>query len=206
MQEPFPQETPQDDPALVLTMDRQQLLLSLARNSIAHYLEHAVVPPFSSDDPALLRLAGVFTTLRLRSGDPSLAYDHLPLRGCMGHIKADTPLARTVQFTAARAAGHDPRFEPLPLEDLPKVAIKLSVLSPLYPVNAPHEVTIGKHGLFVIRGSYQGLLLPEVAPRLGWGFEEWIANLCQKAGLPPDAWPGDAHLFRFETIDFGEMA
>ncbi|MHC1579987.1 MAG: TIGR00296 family protein, partial [Candidatus Alkanophagales archaeon] len=56
------------------------------------------------------------------------------------------------------------------------------------PKDLPKLVEVGRHGLIVKRGIYQGLLLPQVAVEYGWDAEEFLCQTCVKAGLPPDAW------------------
>jgi AMMECR1 domain-containing protein len=43
-----------------------------------------------------------------------------------------------------------------------------------------------------------------VATEWGWDREEFLREVCLKAGLPPDAWQKGAMLYRFEAQVFGE--
>jgi AmmeMemoRadiSam system protein B len=66
-------------------------------------------------------------------------------------------------------------------------------------VDRIREVTIGTHGLQIFRGQQRGLLLPGVATDHGWDAEQFLDNVCIKAGLPPTAWKEpDTTLLRFE--------
>ena len=65
-------------------------------------------------------------------------------------------------------------------------------------------IDIGRHGLVVEQGDRRGLLLPQVAPEWGWGREEFLAQTCKKAGLPPDAWKRGATVYRFGADVFGD--
>jgi hypothetical protein len=60
------------------------------------------------------------------------------------------------------------------------------------------------HGLCIRLGDRGAVLLPQVAARHGWNRDTLLAELCGKAGLPPDAWRDAAALllaFTIETIE-----
>jgi hypothetical protein len=74
----------------------------------------------------------------------------------------------------------------------------------LQPIS-PDEVEVGRHGLIIVQGAHAGLLLPQVPVDFGWGRQEFLAGLCEKAGLPWTAWQApDAQLFGFETETWEE--
>ncbi len=50
---------------------------------------------------------------------------------------------------------------------------------------------IGKHGLRIAKGYHHGLLLPGVAVEHHLDAEGFLEQVCQKAGLPADAWQDD---------------
>ncbi len=188
---------------------RHDALLRLARETIAHYLATGELLPYRPPDEALLAPAGVFVTLRLRPvpgrehSDPDDPEDvRGELRGCIGRIEADAPLYLAVQDAAVKAATRDPRFDPVEPEELPRLMIEVSVLSPFRPIDSPDEIEIGQDGLLIVGEGRRGLLLPEVAPAYGWGREAFLRALCWKAGLPDDAWPGRAQLYAFTTESF----
>ena len=105
---------------------------------------------------------------------------------------------------AGDAATLDPRFPPLPLDDLPKVVLEISVLGPVEPVADSAEIEVGRHGLVVEQGTHRGLLLPQVPTEWGWDRATFVSQTCVKAGLAPDAWRSGARLFTFEADVFGE--
>lgn len=132
---------------------------------------------------------------------------HHELRGCIGHLAADRPVAEVVADMAVAAALEDPRFPPVSGAELADVQLEVSVLtSPrrLDPVD-PRRITIGRDGVIIERGGARGLLLPQVAPAHGWGAERFLAAACEKAGLPAAAWrePGTVVL-TFQADIFGE--
>jgi AmmeMemoRadiSam system protein A len=173
----------------------RRALLRLARASVAARVTRQPPPePIADDVPDLE--AGAFVTLR-RSGE---------LRGCIGHIEAERPVAGVVVRVAASAASEDPRFSPIHPAELSAIDIEISVLGPLERIDPkdPAQIEIGRHGLVIEQGQHRGLLLPQVAAEWGWDRETFLSHLCAKAGLPRDAWRTGAAVFRFEAEVFGE--
>jgi AmmeMemoRadiSam system protein A len=110
------------------------------------------------------------------------------LRGCIGIIEARTSLLETVKTMAVEAAFGDPRFCALSSDELDKIDIEISVLTPMRPISDPSEIEIGRDGLFIRKGYRSGLLLPQVATDHCWDREQFLKWTCLKAGLPEDAW------------------
>lgn len=177
-----------------LIPERKETLLNLARRTLEAHLKDGTMPSFETEDPVLRRPAGAFVTLR-KGGE---------LRGCIGRLRADTPLYRVVQEMAVAAATEDPRFPPLTREELDDVTLEISVLSPFRRLTDPAQVQVGVHGLLLIKGGAQGLLLPQVAVEEGWGREEFLDGVCRKAGLPEGCWREGATLYAFTALVFGE--
>jgi AmmeMemoRadiSam system protein B/AmmeMemoRadiSam system protein A len=181
-----------DPPAL--DHARQQQLLSLARTAIAGYLQAGHMPEYRTDDPDLNRRSAAFVTLK--QGDE--------LRGCIGHLQADMPLYQRVQDMAVAAATSDPRFPSLTAEELDAVTIEISVLSPPRRVTDVQQIEVGVHGLVILSGGRQAVLLPQVPVEQGWDRQEFLDNLCLKAGLFPNCWNESATLYTFTAVVFGE--
>ncbi len=122
------------------------------------------------------------------------------LRGCIGYIASDLPLARVVNQVAAKAAVEDPRFPPMTQSEFAKATIEISVLSPLQKVDDVSEIRVGCDGLVIELGGCRGLLLPQVATECGWDRETFLAHTSRKAGLPANAWKDpDARVYRFSA-------
>ena len=182
---------------------RHNTLLALARETIAHQLTTGELLPYQTDDPYLLEPAAVFVTLRQRpEGDAPFAEGEL--RGCIGQVEPNDPLYLAVQDAAVKAATVDPRFYPVTIEELSGLLLEISVLSPFRPVDRLEEIAVGQNGLLIVGERRRGLLLPEVPLAYGWGAEEFVWALCQKAGLPSNAWPEKARLYAFTTESFVE--
>lgn len=155
------------------------------------------LPPLCAVPGAALK-RGAFVTLTERGA----------LRGCIGHIAPDRELGAVVQEMTIAAARDDPRFAPVSREELPSVALEISVLTECTRLPAPvdaNRVVAGRDGVMVRREDLVALLLPQVAREYHWGPEAFLAAACRKAGLPPDAWrePGTA-VFTFQADVFGE--
>jgi hypothetical protein len=178
-----------------ITAERRQVLLTLARAAIAQYLKTGGTADYRTEDSELLRPLGAFVTLK-EDGE---------LRGCIGHMRGDTSLYRTVQAMAIAAATADPRFPPVTADELERVKIEISVLSPLRPLDDVKNIEIGTHGLLINYQGQQGVFLPQVPVEQGWNRDQYLDNLCQKAGLFPACWHDQAAvLYTFTAVVFGE--
>ncbi len=175
--------------------EAQELLLSIARHAIAEELGvGGEIEAPDMEDPILARRAAVFVTLT--EGDE--------LRGCIGQTAAYLPLGEAVRQSALSAALRDPRFPPLEAEELDRIRIEISILSPFRRVtDVETDIQVGTHGLLLVNRAGQGLLLPQVADNNGWDRQEFLEAISQKAGLPPDAWQNST-LYTFTAEVFGE--
>jgi len=208
-----------------LNLSQQTRLLRLARTAIENYLDSLAGLPGragqggqarkiaecpsgpreglqdpssrgTDKDEALLQPVGAFVTVKEQGR----------LRGCIGTTEARGPLCAAVRDMAIAAAVHDPRFRPVTREELPRVTIEVSVLSPLRRVSGAAEVDIAKHGVVVEYNGRSGVFLPQVARETGWSRETLLSELCeQKAGLPRDAWKHGAALYVFTVQEFHEQ-
>jgi len=141
---------------------------------------------------------GAFVTLKI-GGE---------LRGCIGYIIPVKPLYQTVRDVAESAALKDPRFSPVSARELPELEFEISALSPIRTVSNVDEIVVGRDGIIIKRGFYQGLLLPQVATEYGWSREEFLQHTCLKAGLPKDAWKQvgtDISVFSAEVFGEGDV-
>ncbi len=162
-----------------LSSEDRRLLLALARDTLDAHLGGHRLPAYHATSPALLARRASFVTLRRRdSGD---------LRGCRGERVARRPLVESVVHNTIASAVDDPRFEPVRLSEVPGLHIEISALTPPSPIR-PDEVVVGRHGLIVTAGHAAGLLLPQVPGAFHWNREQFLRALCEKAGLPGDAW------------------
>lgn len=177
-----------------LNPDERAELLRIARRTLEEFLPHRRRPVVETASAALLERRGAFVTL----------HSGRALRGCIGTFEASDPLIDTVQRMAIAAATSDPRFPPLSADELDQVCLEISALSPLRRGNA-EEVEVGRHGIYITRGIFRGVLLPQVATEHGWDRQLFLEHTCIKAGLPPDAWQdGETRIELFTAEVFGE--
>jgi AmmeMemoRadiSam system protein B/AmmeMemoRadiSam system protein A len=131
------------------------------------------------------------------------------LRSCCGFLGEDTTVADAVEKAATRTASEDQRFPRVSPLELPYLELETWLLhSPKLLEAKGHDraaaVEIGKHGLQVSRGNNRGLLLPGVATEANFTSEQFLQQVCMKAGLPPSLWVEDeTQLWTFEGLEFG---
>jgi AmmeMemoRadiSam system protein A len=180
----------------MLNEKQKRRLLHIARESVTSFVRDGERKSFTESDPVLSGEMGAFVTL----------HENGELRGCIGNMVGRGPLFQTVADMAIEAATGDPRFRRLSPQELDKIDIEISVLSPLKKVPGYQDIKIPGHGVIVRRGFNSGVFLPQVATETGWGRDEFLTNLCaHKAGLKPDAWKDPAtELFTFTAEVFGE--
>lgn len=178
--------------SLTYTPQAGETLVALARRAIARELGVATGP---APPTGGLDLPGAtFVTLML-DGE---------MHGCMGSMEAFRPLAEDVAANAV-AASRDARFPPLAADELERVRVEVSVLSPLSEIifndedDAVTRLVPGVDGLLLRVDGLQGTFLPQV-----WKHypepHRFLTELKRKAGLPADFWSPKLRLFRY-TVD-----
>ena len=179
-------------------------LLRLARTSIESGLGRMRPPPAPGlkDLPAILSRPGAsFVTLALEGG----------LRGCRGTLEPRLALAHDVWRNAWASAFDDPRFEPLSQEELPGLAVSISLLSPLEPLAAVTEQELvallepGRHGVVIAYGERRATFLPQVWSSLPVP-ADFLGELKAKAGLPREFWSPAIEAWRYTVQSFGDPA
>ena len=152
-------------------------------------------PPHDTSDEALNGHHGAFVTLTIAS----------ELRGCIGYFDPIHPLIEAVAASAVKAALDDHRFPPVRPDELPRIRLEISVLSPRIPVQSLDEIVVGRDGLYIETDVARGLLLPQVATDYRWDAERFLLHTFRKCGLPPVpiGAPG-VKVFRFTADVFAE--
>lgn len=189
-----------------LNITEGEFLVNLARKAISNYLsENKMINPPEDTPESLNEKLGVFVTLKNYSSEE--------LRGCIGFPEPIEILAKATITSAIEAATGDPRFPQVTLKELEEdIAVEISVLTipqeiKTEPKDIPEHVSIGTDGLIIGRGLQRGLLLPQVAVEWEWDKEEFLANCCLKAGLPPDSWLlKGSKIFTFKATIFRERS
>ncbi len=171
-----------------LTKEEKDTLLRIARMALEAAANHRKPPPLDLETvPERLRTLGAsFVTLTKQGA----------LRGCIGALNARSPLAEDVQQHAVDAALYDPRFIPVQADEIEAITIEVSVLSEPEPIPATDPMEIpkllrpGVDGVVVRCGGRRATFLPQVWKKVSTP-EQFLAMLCQKAGLPNEAWKQD---------------
>ncbi len=187
----------------MLDLKQGEKLVKLARATVDKELKNSNLKIEDVDDDVLNEKTGVFVTL--------LNFPEMSLRGCVGFPLSDIPLLEAVQKAAIASALEDERFPKLKTEELKKIIFEVSVLTKpeSIQVKDPEEyaekIEIGKDGLILQNGHFYGLLLPQVPLEFNWSPEEFLDNLCFKAGLSSD-WLDDENtrLWKFQSQIFAE--
>ncbi len=184
------------------TQEEGELAVRVARDTVDAYVtgksqgDFKIPSKFNED-------SGVFVTLN--------TWPEQDLRGCIGYPQPIFPLIKAL-IKAAEESTRDPRFPALRKEELDRIVVEVTILTPPELIRVKKvrdyvkEVTIGVHGLIVAHGMLRGLLLPQVPVEWGWEAEEFLAQTCMKAGLTPDAWLDEStKIYRFRGEIFGEQ-
>ena len=162
---------------------------TLGRHAIDTYLRtrQLIEPP----EPIPIELqspSAVFVTLR----------KHGELRGCVGSVRptAATAAHELIRYAVASAV-RDPRFDPVRLDEVSALTIKVQLLDMPEPVANIAELDPHVYGIIVRRGDRQALLLPDIdgieTP------EQQVLAACQKAGIDRNA-PLQLERFRTRTL------
>jgi hypothetical protein len=189
----FPRMFSNIEPA-PLSPHQQLNLLNFARKSLTQFIETETLPLPRPADPLLFACRGAFVTLK-RHGE---------LRGCIGHMGGDLPLCHVVGRMALQAAFSDRRFPHLKDSELEDIAIEISVLTPLRPVDGPADIVLGRDGVMLRQSDRSAVFLPQVATEQGWNRDEMLGHLCRKAGLSETAWKDGASFYTFQAQVFSE--
>lgn len=178
---------------LGLNEGEKRMLHHIAKTVIENKVKGRPSPEFKIDSPILKENRGAFVSLHKKG----------QLRGCIGYIEGHGPLHKTIEEMAEAAAFRDPRFMPVTEKELPDLDIEISVLTPLKKITNMNEIEVGKHGIYIKKGWFSGLLLPQVATEYGWDRQTFLENTCQKAGLPSNAWKEkDTEIYIFSADIF----
>jgi AmmeMemoRadiSam system protein B/AmmeMemoRadiSam system protein A len=175
--------------------DKEDLLL-VARNTINEYIR--------SDNMPDVDASGFSTALREHCGAFVSLYKDHRLRGCIGRFKVTEPLYKVVQQMAVASATQDYRFPRVEETEIEDLRIEISVLTPMRKIDSIDEIMMGKHGIYIKKGSASGTFLPQVGTQTGWTVEEFLGHCAQdKARIGWDGWK-DAEVYVYEALVFGE--
>lgn len=177
-----------------LSEQEKETLLKIARQTLNDFIRNGNVPSidnFTITDNVKKNI-GAFVTLKIDNN----------LRGCIGRFMPNIPLWKVVQQMTIAASTQDSRFKPVTKNELDKINIEISVLTPLQKIKSPDEIKIGRDGIYIRKGAMSGTLLPQVATENNWSRLEFLEYCSRyKAGLGKDGWK-NADIFIYQAIIF----
>lgn len=175
-------------------------LITLARQAIAHGLDHGhALPVRVEDHPAEWQAErACFVTLNKQGN----------LRGCIGNLQAIQPLVRDVAENAWNAAFRDPRFPPLMHSEFELLEIHIAILGVPESMAVETERELldtlrpGEDGLIIEALGRRATFLPSVWSQLPEP-EDFLMHLKHKAGLPTRGWPEGMRAWRYGVEEIG---
>lgn len=186
-----------------LTDLEKQTLLRLAREAMESGVRGQSLPSLdkASLTPTLLEQGASFVTLTV----------HGDLRGCIGALEAYQPLVDDVREHAVAAALEDPRFPQVREDELGRIHIEVSRLTPPVPL----EYSDSQDLLAKLRPNVDGVILksdfrratflPQVWEKLP-DVEEFLDHLCAKMGARSNLWrTTKLQVYIYQVEEFHEM-
>ncbi len=185
-----------------LTLEQGKFLVSVARSVIERHVKGERIGEINFPSWCSIK-RGVFVTLE--------THPERELRGCIGFPLPVKSLKDALVECAVEAC-HDPRFRDVSEDELDKITVEISVLTPPEKINYRsadellEKITPRRDGIILRRGWASGLFLPQVWEKLPEK-RAFLSNLCLKAGLPHDAWErGNIEVFKFAVQAFRERS
>lgn len=171
-------------------------VLDIAKQSIISSINGVEFVPHDIP-PVLTEYGATFVTLKL-DGE---------LRGCIGSVYPTKPLILDIIDNARNAAFQDPRFEPLTIEELPKLHISVSILSSIERISFKDErdllSKIYPHGVIIAERDRRAVYLPIVWEQLP-DRAVFLNSLKEKAGLAPDYFSRTLEAYKFDAAYISE--
>ena len=170
--------------------ERGQVLIGIAREAIADRSGQMGARAWT--EPWLGELAATFVTLRIED----------ELRGCIGSLEVLRPLAIDVWHNAWAAAYRDPRFSPVANDEVARLQVEVSLLSPREPLAVSSErdaltrLRPGIDGIVLEFGDRRATFLPQVWEGLPDPLD-FLSELRRKAHLPARFWHPDMKISRY---------
>ncbi len=180
----------------------REFIIDLAKRAVRAGLDVA------GDAPPALRLDG-----RAPSGAGAMRAAFVTLtiggqlRGCVGSLGPQRPLAEDVWTNAWKAAFGDPRFSRLSAAEFDALEVHVSILSTPRRIAAASESELIRalapdaDGLIIRDGAKQAIFLPSVWRSLP-DATAFVRALKRKAGLQDDHWSNSFEAFRFAAESF----
>ncbi|MGV8162488.1 MAG: AmmeMemoRadiSam system protein A [Candidatus Nanoarchaeia archaeon] len=178
---------------MMLNKEQSEKLLGIARDAINLYLSKKSYLKVQNLEPCLREHRATFVTLKIKG----------KLRGCIGHLHAIQDLHKDVIDNAVASAFFDPRFPELKKDELEKVHIEISILTPPVKLECKDKEDLleklnNKPGIILTDGYNGATFLPQVWDEIP-DASEFLTHLCMKAGLPSNTWEDKAAELSIQT-------
>lgn len=181
-----------------LTDEQGLELVKLARATIS--AELGVHTDWPGNDDALHHPGATFVTLEINGA----------LRGCIGTLSAFRSIRDDVTENAIAAAFNDPRFPPLSANELDRVTVSVSLLTPPVAIEfdgteagAVAALRPGIDGVILHSGRHRATYLPQVWRQLPEP-AQFLRSLKRKARLDEHFWSPNIELQRYEVREWSE--
>ncbi|GIX40578.1 MAG: hypothetical protein KatS3mg129_0311 [Leptospiraceae bacterium] len=188
----------------MLNEKEKKLLKDIAYKSIEYGLLYhkSFIPDLTNLPESLKEKKASFVTIT----DKILPEDR-SLRGCIGSIFAEYPLAEDIARNAFNAAFRDPRFPPLSKDEFEHIDIKISILSPFEKIKAKNfkellsQIRENIDGIYLKSPDGRATFLPDVWEKVP-SKEVFIYELYRKAGLSIDYPFSQIEWYKYTTERF----
>ena len=181
------------------------ILVQIARAGLEQFVKDGVVarPYLVQLPPAVQQPGTSFVTLRYAGR----------LRGCIGNVFEERPLAESVIYNAVAAASRDPRFPPVTAVELAAMTVEVTVLTPLRSLvynqydDLLSKIEAGRDGVMFKWGKRRGILLPQMWERIPTT-ANFLNAIAQKADIPYAqlfTQPPVVAVYTFQAQHFMEM-
>ncbi|WP_121823632.1 TIGR00296 family protein [Halostella salina] len=159
--------------------------VELAREAVESYVRNGQREQPGSMRDAFYARTGAFVRLESTRGRGSL-------RGCSGGYQGDEQLGHVIVDSAIRAASDDSCGSEVTPAELSNLTVSVCAVRNVVLTDDPvSDMELGTHGVAVDDGRDSGWLYPTVPVENDWSEAEYLARVCRKAGLSPDAWQND---------------
>lgn len=186
----------------LLSTRQQESLLRLARLAIRSHWHPELnrdLQQAQAELPLAQEPKACFVTLHKRG----------ELRGCIGCLEPEKPLADALVYFAQAAAFGDPRFVALSEAELDECQLSISLLGPLQPIPAQTRAQLlqallpEEDGLWLQSPGHRATFLPAVWRELP-DPEEFLDHLLHKGGWSLTGWPQEMQGFRYRSLEIAE--
>lgn len=191
--------------------EADQGLLDRHGRELLHLMARTISDGFTSNTLPDVALGSFAETLRQERATFVTLELNGRLRGCIGSIVANRPLAQDVAENAFRAAFRDPRFPKLTPREVEGLTLSLSVLSPMSPMHFKDEADLltqlrpGKDGLMIQDADKRSVFLPQVWEQLPHR-RDFLNHLKAKAGMVSGHWSSGFKAWRFTVRKLSPVA